>query len=149
MDHEKKNPNPDRNPGPSKNPGPSRWEKLIMDREKTERLKKGVGIGAFVLALPTILVLGYFELNSSGCQRWMAIWETEHSFGNETYGQQRVIRLYSFNGDLIQEWSGRCDFERQGDGTYDFLFFDEEGNLISREVIDIGYGQLIVSEISD
>lgn len=118
------------------------WE----DDERT--VKRGCALG-ILLALLAILVVVYFELNSSGCQRWMKVWETEHSFGNETYGQQRVIRLYSFDGELIQEWEGRCDFERQGDGVYDFLFFDEEGNLIRREVIDIGYGQLIVSEVAE
>ena len=77
----------------------------------------------------------------------MTIWNTEHSFSDQTFGQLRTITLYDFDGDVVREWSGRCDISHRSDGIYDLMFYDEEGNVINRELIDPGHGQLTVSEV--
>lgn len=105
------------------------------DYLRHERIKKLV-IGVTIAA---VISGGTFALSqTAGCGR-MA--KTIHSdFDN---GLNRVVYVYSMDGDLMAEYAGKFDI----DSNTERIIFDDEYNR--RHQIYFGYGIAIIDEITE
>lgn len=110
-----------------------------MDSKQKALLTKAGAVIGITLALLLIGGCTFLVANSSSCARKQAIWESEYG-----YGVERHVTLYDFNGEVVEEWSGRMDVLFRNDGNVDLVFFDGEKGVERRIVVNVGYGQLVV-----
>lgn len=94
-------------------------------------------VGVMIAAAVAFLI--FITVNSSSCKRQQAVWESEYS-----YGVERTVVLYGFDGETVAEWHGRMDVEHRSDGLYDLVFFDADSNIEKRILVDAGMGQLVI-----
>lgn len=108
------------------------------------RTVKRVGgiAGAIVVLLLAVVI--WFTVNSSSCSREVTRWRSEYG-----YGVERVVTLYSATGEQIDQWEGiiDVDYDEYGSTHADLMFFDEDGNVVDRVIIDVGAGTLVVEQV--
>ena len=85
-----------------------------------------------VFALLTAMVLSL-----AGCASWSRTWK---SFGSDiTGGLNRTVTVYSYDGDVLGQWSGKFDVSESESET----FFDVNGKRV------IIQGGIIINEEND
>ena len=59
------------------------------------------------------------------------------------------MTLYSATGEEIDQWRGiiDVDYEEYGGTHADLMFFDEDGNVVDRVIVDVGSGTLVVDQV--
>ncbi|MGN1175774.1 MAG: hypothetical protein ACI4S1_09980 [Roseburia sp.] len=78
-------------------------------------MKKKIAVFALLAAM--VLAL-------SGCASWSRTWK---SFGSDiTGGLNRTVTVYSYDGDVLGQWSGKFDVSESENET----FFDVGGKRV-------------------
>lgn len=111
--------------------------------EVPKKVKVALGAGGVALAI-LIAIIIWFTVNSSSCSREVTRWRSEYG-----YGVERVVTLYSATGEEIDQWRGiiDVDYEEYGGTHADLMFFDEDGNVVDRVIVDVGSGTLVVDQV--
>lgn len=94
-----------------------------------------------VLAFAVVAFLVWLAVNSSSCSRTVSRWEAEYG-----HGVERVVTLYSATGEEIGRWEGIIDVEYLDD-RIDMVFFDGNGAVSDRVVVNPGSGSLVVDQV--
>ena len=92
-----------------------------------------------VATVACIAFLAWLFVTPASCARWRERRRVEYE-----YGTPRHITLYDFDGEVVREWSGKCDVDYRTDGAVDLVFYSDDGEIEQRTVVTVGYGQLIV-----
>lgn len=111
-----------------------------------KRDRRRVLVVAVVTAITMLVVAAfvYFTANSAGCARAQARWSSQYGYGTDGYGVERHVVLYSFDGQVVDEWRGRIDVQYRTGNMADLVFFTGKDTVERRVVVNIGYGQLVV-----
>ena len=96
-------------------------------------------VAAVVVTVAFFVFLAWLLVTPASCARWRERRRVEYE-----YGTPRHVTLYDFNGEVVREWSGKCDVEYRTDGAVDLVFYTDDGEIERRTMVSIGYGQLIV-----
>ena len=96
-------------------------------------------VAAAVATVAFVVFLAWLLVTPASCARWRERRRVEYE-----YGTPRHVTLYDFNGEVVREWSGKCDVEYRTDGAVDLVFYTDDGEIERRTMVSIGYGQLIV-----
>lgn len=92
-----------------------------------------------VAAVAFFAFMAWLLVTPASCARWRERRRVEYE-----YGTPRNVTLYDFNGEVVREWSGKCDVTYRNDGAVDLVFYTDDGEIDRRIVVSIGHGQLIV-----
>ena len=69
-------------------------------------------------------LLATMVLSLAGCASWSRTWK---SFGSDiTGGLNRTLTVYSYDGDVLGQWSGKFDVSESENET----FFDVNGKRV-------------------
>ena len=91
-------------------------------------MKKQIAVFALLAAM---------VLSLAGCASWSRTWK---SFGSDiTGGLNRTVTVYSYDGDILGQWSGKFDVSESESETY----FDVNGKRV------IIQGGIIINEEND
>ena len=96
-------------------------------------------VAAAVVTVAFVVFLAWLLVTPASCARWRERRRVEYE-----YGTPRHITPYDFDGEVVREWSGKCDVTYRNDGAVDLVFYTDDGEIERRMVVSIGYGQLIV-----
>ena len=78
-------------------------------------MKKKIAVFALLAAI---------VLTLTGCASWSRTWK---SFGSDiTGGLNRTVTVYSYDGDVLGQWSGKFDVSESENET----FFDVNGKRV-------------------
>ena len=78
-------------------------------------MKKKIAVFALLAAM---------VLSLAGCARWSRAWK---SFGSDVAGGlNRTVTVYSYDGDVLGQWSGKFDVSESENET----FFDIDGKRV-------------------
>ena len=87
-------------------------------------------IAVFALLATIVLAL-------TGCASWSRAWK---SFGSDVAGGlNRTVTVYSYDGDILGQWSGKFDVSESENETY----FDVNGKRV------IIHGGIVINEEND
>ena len=91
-------------------------------------MKKKIAVFALLAAM---------VLSLAGCASWNRAWK---SFGSDiSGGLNRTVTVYSYDGDILGQWSGKFDVSESESETY----FDVGGKRV------IIQGGIIINEEND
>jgi len=98
--------------------------------------------GRVIAIIAAVCLMAALVIGSYGCSSCARLGQKlDSEYG---YGVPRHIVLYSFDGDVLQEWDGVIDVDyRDEDNMADLLFFDGD-RVVRRVILNIGHGQLVV-----
>ena len=106
----------------------------------SNRAKEIISMAAFATVTVALFAfMAWLLVTPASCARWRERRRVEYE-----YGTPRRITLYDFNGEVVREWSGKCDVTYRSDGAVDLVFYTGDGEIERRTVVSIGHGQLIV-----
>lgn len=81
-----------------------------------------------------LIAIGLITCTLTGCASWKREWKSITSdFGN---GLDRTVTVYSYDGDVLGQWSGKFDVSESSTETY----FDLDGKRV------IIQGGIIINE---
>ena len=87
--------------------------------------------------IAVFILLAAMMLSLAGCASWSRTWK---SFGSDiTGGLNRTVTVYSYDGDILGQWSGKFDVSESESETY----FDVNGKRV------IIQGGIIINEEND
>ena len=95
-------------------------------------------ITILLIVIFVLLLMSCWYLTFTECVRRKAKYFTGHISG----GIIRHVRVYDFNGNLIEEYKGAFDIEITNDN---YILFDDENNL--RHIIYFTTGTVIIDEL--
>ena len=82
-------------------------------------------------------LLAAMMLSLAGCASWNRAWK---SFGSDiSGGLNRTVTVYSYDGDILGQWSGKFDVSESESETY----FDVNGKRV------IIHGGIVINEEND
>lgn len=95
-------------------------------------------IATLLIIIFVFILMACCYLTFTECVRRKAKYFTGHISG----GIIRHVRVYDFNGNLIEEYKGAFDIETTNDN---YILFDDENNL--RHIIYFTTGTVIIDEL--
>lgn len=100
------------------------------------RSESQIAFSAIVIAI-IIIASAFYLTSTEGGKRFIKDFTSDVSGGIP-----RHVRVYDFNGELIEEYKGTFDIETTNDN---YILFDDENNL--RHIIYFTTGTVIIDEL--